>query len=230
MLARALAERLRTRSRVRLAIPGGSALGAAVSAARRLGADWGRVQLTWVDERRVPFADVESNRGAAARLGLLGPDEAGLEGGGDGPRPAEILPLFEDGETATEAVARVESALERAFDRRLDVVLLGMGADGHVASLFPSRPMPKDGLVAALDDSPKPPAERITLTREALETAQATILVATGEGKRDAITRLVGGDEDLPAHGLPRLQVATDLDHDFEHEGASVPDLRDWAH
>jgi 6-phosphogluconolactonase/glucosamine-6-phosphate isomerase/deaminase len=61
-------------------------------------------------------------------------------------------------------------------------------------------------------DSPKPPADRITLTRRALETAKTSLLVAIGEPKREALTRLIGGDASLPAWGLPGLVIVTDLD------------------
>ena len=98
------------------------------------------------------------------------------------------------------------------FSNALDVVLLGMGSDGHVASLFPCRPLLAEGLVAHLSDSPKPPAERITLTRVALATARHVILVVAGESKRDALCRLIAGDPSLPASGLEGLVVVTDLE------------------
>lgn len=201
LLARAL-------SRVpdpRLAIPGGSAVAALGPARRKLGSAWARVRLTWVDERCVPFADAESNRGSAYRAGAL--DE-------DAP-PALELPLFRDGETGAGAVARVEAALERDFDGAVDVLLLGMGEDGHVASLFPalaaSGRAQGGACVAHVRESPKPPPERITLTRAFLATAGATVLLASGEAKRAALSRLLGGDASLPAHGLPGLAVVTDL-------------------
>ena len=67
-------------------------------------------------------------------------------------------------------------------------------------------------MVAHVADSPKPPADRVTLTRRALDTARFVILVAIGESKRDALKRLVSGDETLPAHGLKGLVVVTDLE------------------
>lgn len=209
-LVSALRTVLQERDTVRLAIPGGSALAAARAARAALGRDWSQVVLTWVDERCVLEAAQESNRGAARRAGLLDP--------GDGPRaapaPARVLPLFEDGETPAEAVARVELRLAAELDGQLDVLLLGMGADGHVASLFPGRPVPAEGRVAHVADSPKPPADRITLTRPLLETARHAVLLATGEAKRGALERLRAGDPTLPAHGLPGLIVVTDLELD----------------
>jgi 6-phosphogluconolactonase len=201
--ARALALRLEGHlaghERVRLAVPGGSALHALPAARRALGAGWSRVDLTWVDERCVPEADAESNRGAARRLGVL-----------DDPAPRAVLPLFQDGETPAAAVLRVESALRERFAGALDVLLLGLGEDGHIASLFPSRAAPGPGLVAHVADSPKPPADRVTLTRAILETANASVLFAAGAGKRSALERLLAGDVSLPAHGLRGLHVVTD--------------------
>ena len=208
LVATAILDVLARRTTARLAIPGGSALRSAAAARADLADTWGCVALTWVDERCVPFEDADSNRGAAARMGLFGrrsDDRSGVE-------PAAVLPLYLDGETPEEAVARVEAGLSTEFANALDVVLLGMGADGHVASLFPGLSWPREGRVAFVARSPKPPPRRITLTRAALATADRIVLVAAGEGKRDALERLLGGDDRLPAHGLEGLVVVTDLD------------------
>jgi 6-phosphogluconolactonase len=205
-LSRVLAER----EIVRLAIPGGSALAALPEARARLGGDWARIALTWVDERCVPEDDEESNRGAAARLGLL-----------EDPTPACLLRLYEDGESPAQAVARASTAIRTVFEGALDVSLLGMGEDGHVASLFPSSPWLTEDSVAYIGDSPKPPASRITLTRALLGTAQHAILLATGEAKRAALTRLLAGDPQLPAHELPGLVVVTDLEVPDRHPSSS---------
>ena len=186
----------------RLAIPGGSALPALGVARTQLGTIWPRLCLTWVDERCVPVAHAESNRGAAYRAGWLGARRA----------PGQELPLFLDGERGEDAVARVEAGLAEIFDGALDVLLLGMGEDGHVASLFPGWSAPPGARVALVASSPKPPPERITLTRPILDTARCTIVLAVGEGKRPALERLLAGDPTLPAHGLPGLTVVTDLD------------------
>ncbi len=193
---------------IRLAIPGGSALAAVVHAAALLGPLWQRVALTWTDERCVPVDDPDSNRGAARSAGLLG----GAGGPPPGAGPARIVPLFEDDEAPDAAVARSARRLAAEFGDRIDIAVLGMGADGHVASLFPDREAPPGVGVAHVPDAPKPPPHRITLTRRTLATARNSILVAAGEEKRTALDRLCAGDPRLPATGLPGLVVVTDLE------------------
>jgi len=190
---------------VNVALPGGSALAAWPAAARLLGEALVRVRLTWVDERCVPPSDADSNRGATLRA---------MADAGVAP-PAEQLSLWLDHETPDEALARVRAGLA-AWGGRLDVTLLGMGPDGHIASLYPGHDW--DGeLVRYVEDSPKPPAMRMTLTRPLLATARASILLATGASKREALAALVAGKSQLPAAGLPGLHIFTNLDISPEH-------------
>jgi 6-phosphogluconolactonase len=197
VVARVAAER----GRVRLAVTGGSAARAVEACFDHLSArgfDFARLLLTWIDERCVPPDSPDSNSGT-----LRVPQGIGC-----------VLPLYGRGEAPTAAVARVERELGSRFEGALDVTLLGLGEDGHIASLFPGRPEPS-GRAAFVPDSPKPPAQRITLTRAMLATATHALLAARGEGKRAALTRLATGDAQLAATGLPGLVLFTDLDLEF---------------
>jgi 6-phosphogluconolactonase len=183
----------------RLAIPGGYALAALGEAKRRVSpAVFRRTLVTWVDERCVPFDHAGSNRGLAHREGFLDRDQPQLA-------------LYEDGEEPADAAARVEREIDAKLGGAIDVALLGMGDDGHIASLFPGR-WHHSGRASFVLDSPKPPPRRITLTRPFLATARTSVLVAAGEKKRAALERLARGDDTLPAAGLPNLQLVTDLD------------------
>ena len=99
-------------------------------------------------------------------------------------------------------------------DTLLDVVLLGMGPDGHTASLFPGSPgLDAGGAVVGVSDAPKPPPERVSLTFPTLNEARRLVLLVTGEGKADALARVVAGpDRAIPASLLARdnLEIVAD--------------------
>ncbi|MDP2274908.1 MAG: 6-phosphogluconolactonase [Archangium sp.] len=187
----------------RLGIPGGSALGVLRLVRESLAPElWSTLRLTWVDERLVPVSDAASNRGDAFHGGsLLKTQPVALE-----------LPLVLDGENAASAVARTTQRFAEDFGGALDVALLGLGEDGHVASLFPGHALlASQGVVAALQDSPKPPSGRVTLTLPVLaRPGLERIIVALGSGKREALMRLMAGDETIPASRLGKVTVVTD--------------------
>ena len=186
------------RGSVRLAIPGGSAL--TVLEKHIEPEAWQRTLLTWVDERCVPFNHPESNRGEAHRRHILGAV------------PCVELPLYLDGESGAEACLRVGTVLWDSFEDALDLLLLGMGEDGHIASLFPGRAWSiHSALAHVVEDSPKPPLQRITLSLPMLCTASKALLLVQGEAKRDALERLLLGDPRSPASALPNLVVVTDI-------------------
>jgi 6-phosphogluconolactonase len=174
-VADALAERVRREFRERgsldLALPGGSVAGTLVPRLAALGLDWARVNLYWVDERAVPPGHADSN------FRLAGPLVALL--------PARNVHRMEADLPDLEAAA---AAYERILPA-LDLAILGVGSDGHVASLFPGHPLLREERrrVAPVLDSPKPPRRRITLTLPALRGARSLVVAATGAAKAEAV-------------------------------------------
>ena len=137
--------------------------------------EWGRVSILFGDERCVRPDHPESNY-SMAREALL-----------DRVAPATVyrMPAELGPDEGAELYASVVAAVSP-----LDVVVLGVGEDGHTASLFPGHPALKaQGLVTGIHDSPKPPPERVTLTLNALLAARTVIILATGAGKADAVAR-----------------------------------------
>ncbi|MDP3969544.1 MAG: 6-phosphogluconolactonase [Nocardioides sp.] len=159
--------------------------------------DWAKVAFWWGDERFVAADDPQRNAGQA-RSDLL--DHLPVD-------PAHVHEVpASDGAADVEAAATAYAEqLEAHGPESFEVVLLGLGPDGHVASLFPDHP--QVGLTgrrtAAVTDSPKPPAERVTLTLETLNRAEAVWFLVSGEGKSDAVRRALGDGPvaDLPARG-----------------------------
>ena len=179
----AMGEALAARGVASLVLAGGSTpLAAYDELAREPGElDWTRVHLFLGDERAVPPDDDASNFGAA-RARLLEP--LGL--------PQEGVHRMQ-GELAPERAARdYEAEVRRWLERheRFDLVLLGVGADGHTASLFPGGPEldERERLVLATR-SPEPPRDRISLTLPAIARSRAVLVLVTGAAKREAVRR-----------------------------------------
>ena len=158
--------------------------------------DWSDIHFWFSDERCVPPDHAESIYRLVQET-LVAPG-------------AEIHRA--PGELGPEEAARRYA--EELGDVVLDVALLGMGPDGHTASLFPGHPaLQAEGLTAPVRDSPKPPPERVTLTRPYLNSSRRILLVATGAAKADALARVIAGpDEQTPASLLDRdrLEIIAD--------------------
>ena len=188
---------------VHVSLTGGS-MGSAILASVRAtpGAaaiDWSAIHLWWGDERYLPAGDPERNetQNADALLshvplvpehvhGIAGPDASGS---------AE--------ESADDYSEEIRATGHGAFD----IMLLGVGPDGHIASLFPHHPAQRteDAIAIAVHDSPKPPPDRVSLTFECLNRSTRVWFVVAGEDKAEAVANALapGADRwDVPASGV----------------------------
>jgi 6-phosphogluconolactonase len=171
----------------------------------RQAVDWDRVHLWWGDERFLPSGDAERNdtqaNDALLRLLPLRPDFVHAMPATDGP----------DGEDAEAAAARYAAELARyapagADAPVFDVLLLGMGPDGHIASLFPEHPGTRETAPSAIavHNSPKPPPNRISLTFRVIQAAREVWVIASGAEKAKAagLALTAGTDQTvIPAAG-----------------------------
>lgn len=193
-----------------IALTGGSMGSAVLTAASRdaraATIDWSRVHFWWGDERFVPRDDDERNE-KQARVALLD----GLD------VPAENIHAMaaSDGRLDLDAaaIAYADELAQFAPDDRsetgpwpsFDICFLGVGPDGHIASLFPDRPEIAivDRAVVAVRDSPKPPPERITLTRPVINSSKRVWMVLAGVDKASALGLALAGASYLsvPAAG-----------------------------
>lgn len=163
------------------------------------GVDWSRVDFWWGDERYVA-ADSTDRNASSARSRFL--DVVGAD-----PAHVHEAPATDSGLSLDEAAAAYGAQLREHGSGAFEVLMLGVGPDGHVASLFPGhRALEVDDRVAvAVPDSPKPPPARISLTFGALRRSRATLLVVSGEAKAEAVARALaveGSVHDTPARAL----------------------------
>ncbi len=157
---------------------------------------WSRVHVFWGDERWVPPRHPDSNQGAARRAFL-----------GKVPVPrANVHPFPVHAGSPAAAARSYERTLRRFFGPgrwpRFDLVILGLGEDGHTASLFPGSPGPaeKTRWAAAVDNAPKPPRRRLTLTLPVLNNARHVMFLASGASKKHVLRRVLRPTENaLPA-------------------------------
>ncbi|WP_193605414.1 6-phosphogluconolactonase [Nocardioides dongkuii] len=167
--------------------------------------DWSHVVVWWGDERFV--APDSSDRNAvdarAAFLDVLGVPAANVH---------EVPATDAAADVDAAAAAYAEALREHGpASGGFDIVMLGVGPDGHVASLFPGHPALD---VAGVDTvgvtgSPKPPPERVSLTFEALGRATSVWFLVSGEGKAEAVARAHAGTPDAPVdrHDVPAAGV-----------------------
>ena len=226
LLAKAIAARLVTalvdaqarRGEASLVLTGGGigiALLRAVRTSPALDAvAWSKVDVWWGDERFVPADSADRNALQAREalldhvpvdekrvfeMGALAPVGAAPEVGGGYAQPEQAAAEY--------AAALASRAPAGAAVPAFDVLLLGIGPEGHVASIFPHSPaaVAKEPVVA-VRDSPKPPPIRVSLTFPAIQAAREVWVIAAGEEKADAVAAAASADPlDLPAAGARGL-------------------------
>ena len=150
--------------------------------------DWSSWHVFWADERWVPWSSPESNYGSAkdrflSRVSI----------------PSEQIHAVDTSLTPSETAQHYESLIESVLKAgggqvpRFDLVLLGLGEDGHTASLFPGHPalMESSCLVVPVQDAPKPPPLRITMTLPLINSARNVAFVATGPDKANILSKVL---------------------------------------
>ncbi|SNS22208.1 6-phosphogluconolactonase [Rhodococcoides kyotonense] len=168
------------------------------------GIDWGRVDVYFGDERFLPAGDPERNEVQAADALLnhvaVHPDRVFRMAASDGPHES-------DPEVAAASYAQIlhSHGVDGERAPEFDVHLLGMGGEGHINSLFPHTDAVRETThyVVAVENSPKPPPVRITLTLPAVQRAKHVWLLVSGAAKAEAVAAAVGGAsaDDVPSAG-----------------------------
>jgi 6-phosphogluconolactonase len=168
-------------------------------------------EIWFADERCVPPDDEQSNYRLVAESLLAA-----------GAVPDERVHRMQGELGPDEGASRYAPALREGIGARdgqlpvLDLIVLGIGPDGHVASLFPGSPAldaPADAVCLGVHDSPKPPPERITLSLAMLRAARRCLLLATGASKADAVDAMLGEpSRHVPASLLRRERLTVIVD------------------
>lgn len=202
---------------------GGAVLAAVNTSPDRDSVDWSRVHFWWGDERWLPRGDAERNE-TQARNALL--DHLDLK-----PGQVHAFAASDEGVELDDAALRYahELAAHAADGQTLphfDVTFLGVGPDGHIASLFPGRsgPRVKEATVIAVRNSPKPPPERLSLTLPVINSSERIWLVLAGADKASALGLTLAGvsSNEVPAAGA-NGRKRTDFHIDSE-ASAEVPE------
>jgi 6-phosphogluconolactonase len=161
--------------------------------------DWTQVVVWWGDERFVAPDSPDRNAGQAraAFLSAVGAD----------PAHVHEMPSTADAPDVSAGAVAYSDTVRSAGSGEFDVVMLGVGPDGHIASLFPGFPQldVSDQIAVGVTDSPKPPPERISLTFSALNRSRSVWFLVSGDEKADAVARALTESTDL--HDCPAAGV-----------------------
>lgn len=171
--------------------------------------DWKRVTILPTDDRLVPMGDALSNITAIAKIFL--------------PKGVRVLPITSEAAADYKAAGRAADARLQDIHWPLDLCLLGVGADGHTASIFPGPDFdeavsgPKERRAVGVMPDPLPPeapVARVSLTRAAIVSARAVMIAVTGQAKRDIIERAIN-DGPLSPYPIGRVLADAELPVDI---------------
>lgn len=179
-----------------IGLSGGSVITCLTTVLPTLQVNWKKVRFFFCDERIVPFDDPESTFGCywKALEGVIPIEKDQF---------IEIDTTLDGDEVAKKYIQRIGATanVDRAGFPVFNLLLLGMGPDGHTASLFPNHKALEETKewVTYIDDSPKPPPKRITLTLPVINNAETVIFVSTGASKAEILKKIIVEGEDYPA-------------------------------
>lgn len=171
--------------------------------------DWKRVSIIPTDDRLVPMGDPLSNVTAIGKIFLA--------------KGARVMPITSDAAADYRAAGRAADARLQDVHWPLDLCLLGVGGDGHTASIFPGPDFdeavngPKDRRAVGVMPDPLPPeapVARVSLTRAAIISARAVMIAVTGKAKRDVIERAIN-DGPLSPYPIGRVLADAELPVDI---------------
>lgn len=211
-LAAMASSAIEARGRFVLALPGGSVATTFFPVLAGVSVDWTRSDIFWIDERAVPPDHPDSNYGLASRL-LLQP--AAVPSSRVHRMKGELADLDEAARLAAAELGRVAGE-----PPRLDLAFVGVGEDGHVASIFDGIKNVEPSPVIAIFDAPKPPARRLTMTLSVLAHARRVIVAGFGQAKARVMFDAVRGAERPTPVGALLHRAASPLvlvDHPDSH-------------
>ncbi|MBY0306050.1 MAG: 6-phosphogluconolactonase [Sphingomonas sp. 28-62-20] len=187
-----------------IALPGGKTPLAIYEKLAKAKLDWKRVTILPTDDRLVPMGDALSNITAIAKVFL--------------PKGVRVLPITSEAAADYKAAGRAADARLQDVHWPLDLCVLGVGADGHTASIFPGPDFdeavngPKERRAVGVMPGDLPaeaPVARVTLTREAIIASRALMIAVTGQAKRDIIERAI---KDGPMSPYPIGRILADVE------------------
>jgi len=196
-LEKSAADAIAANGAFRIGLSGGSLIKYLAAGASKCTTDWSKWQLFFCDERFVEENNEDSTFGQFKKLFV--------------PKTGLAITQFVTVDlslTLDGAAAAYEAEILNKFGLqdsktipKFDLLLLGMGPDGHTCSLFPGHPLLKETnkLIASISDSPKPPPERVTMTYPLINQAHLCLFAMCGEGKAEMVKRILVDGEKLPA-------------------------------